>query len=71
VPAAVSLLGVLPLLGAGPAGVGLGVGLMPVIGELVRHLLYGAALGTTYPVLLLARRPAAVHAPLPVVLPAS
>ena len=52
-----SLLVVLPLLGAGPLGLGLQAGLVPAAGELVRHLLYGAALGLAYPVLLMARRP--------------
>jgi membrane protein DedA with SNARE-associated domain len=56
-PTGVSLLVVLPLLGAGPLGLGLQAGLVPAAGELVRHLLYGAALGLAYPVLLLARRP--------------
>ena len=56
-PTAVSWFVVLPLLGAGPLGLGLGAGLVPAAGELVRHLLYGAALGLAYPMLLLARRP--------------
>ena len=56
-PTCASLLVVLPLLGAGPLGLGLQAGLVPAAGELVRHLLYGAALGLAYPVLLLARRP--------------
>jgi membrane protein DedA with SNARE-associated domain len=55
-PAAVSWLVILPLLGAGPFGLGLRAGLMPAAGELVRHLLYGVALGLAYPVLVLARR---------------
>jgi membrane protein DedA with SNARE-associated domain len=59
-PAAVSLLLVLPLLGAGLLGLGLGAGLVPAAGEVIRHLLYGAALGLAYPVLLLARRPGTV-----------
>jgi membrane protein DedA with SNARE-associated domain len=56
-PTLVSLLVVLPLLGAGPLGLGLGLGLVPAAGEATRHLLYGAALGLAYPMLLLARRP--------------
>jgi membrane protein DedA with SNARE-associated domain len=56
-PTVVSWFVVLPLLGAGPLGLGLGAGLIPAVGELVRHLLYGAALGLAYPMLLLARRP--------------
>ncbi len=47
----------LPLLGAGAFGLRLEAGLLPAAGELVRHLLYGAALGLAYPMLLLARRP--------------
>ena len=56
-PTLVSWFVVLPLLGAGPLGLGLGAGLVPAAGELVRHLVYGAALGLAYPMLLLARRP--------------
>ncbi len=56
-PTAVSWLVVLPLLGAGPLGLGLDAGFVPAAGEAVRHLLYGVALGEAYPVLLLARRP--------------
>ena len=43
-PTVTSWLVVLPALGAGPLGLGLGAGLVPAAGELVRHLLYGAAL---------------------------
>lgn len=57
-PTLVSWLVVLPVLGAGPLGLGLADGWVPALGELVRHLAYGAALGIAYPVLLLARRPA-------------
>jgi hypothetical protein len=57
VPAAVSWLVMLPLLGVGPLGLGLRAGLLPAAGELVRHLLYGVALGLAYPVLLVARCP--------------
>jgi hypothetical protein len=60
-PVAVSLLVVLPLLGAGPLGPGLGAGALPALGELARHLVYGAALGLAYPVALLARPPPPVH----------
>ena len=56
-PTFVSWFVVLPLLGAGPLGLGLGAGLVPAAGELLRHLVYGAALGLAYPMLLLARRP--------------
>jgi hypothetical protein len=55
-PTAASWLVVLPVLGAGPLGLGLGAGLVPAAGELLRHLIYGAALGLAYPMLLLARR---------------
>ena len=60
-PTASSWFGVLPVLGAGPLGLGLEAGLVPAAGELLRHVLYGAALGLAYPVLLLARRPAAIR----------
>ena len=56
-PTLVTWFVVLPLLGAGPLGLGLGAGLVPAAGELLRHLVYGAALGLAYPMLLLARRP--------------
>jgi hypothetical protein len=55
VPTGVSCLVVLPLLGAGPLGLWLDVGLVLVASELVRHAVYGVALGLTYPILLLAR----------------
>ncbi len=57
VPTAGSWLVVLPLLGAGPLGLWIDVGPMVAGGELVRHVVYGAALGLTYPMLLLARGP--------------
>jgi membrane-associated protein len=56
-PTLVSWFAVLPVLGAGPLGLGLGAGLVPAAGELLRHLVYGAALGLAYPMLLLARHP--------------
>jgi membrane protein DedA with SNARE-associated domain len=62
VPTAVAWLVVLPGLGAGPFGLGLGAGLVPAAGELVRHLLYGTALGLVYPMLVLARRPRDIRA---------
>ena len=58
VPTAISWLVILPLVGAGPLGFWLDVGLVLAVGELVRHAVYGAALGIAYPVLLLARPPA-------------
>jgi len=60
-PTLVSWLVVLPLLGAGPLGLALGAGLLPAAGELLRHLVYGAALGLAYPMLLLARLPWAIR----------
>jgi hypothetical protein len=48
-PLAVSLLVVLPLVDAGPAGLGLGAGLVPAAGETIRHLAFGLVLGTLYP----------------------
>ena len=56
-PTLVSWFAVLPALGAGPLGLGLGAGIVPAAGELLRHLVYGAALGLAYPMLLLARHP--------------
>jgi membrane protein DedA with SNARE-associated domain len=47
----------LPLLGAGPFGLGLGAGWLPVAGELVRHAVFGAALGTLYRLTRWARQP--------------
>ena len=56
-PLAVSLLVVLPLLGAGPLGLGLGAGLLPLAGELLRNALFGVGLGASYALLLSVRRP--------------
>jgi hypothetical protein len=44
-PALASLVVLLPLLGAGPFGVALGAGPLPVIGNLLLHLVYGTTLG--------------------------
>ena len=58
-PSAVSLLVVLPLLGAGPLGLGLGAGLVPLAGEVLRNALFGVALAASYSLLRVARqRPA-------------
>ncbi|HEV8636574.1 MAG TPA: DUF6789 family protein [Chloroflexota bacterium] len=38
----------LPALGGGPFGLGLGAGLLPAVGNLVAHVVYGAALGAVY-----------------------
>jgi len=51
VPLACSLLVVLPLAGGGLLGLGLGVGSLPVFGELVRSLAYGLSLGKSYSVM--------------------
>jgi membrane-associated protein len=55
-PLAVSLLVLMPLLGAGPFGFGLGAGFLPLAGELFRHALFGVGLGTSYSLLRLARQ---------------
>jgi len=48
IPALVSLVVVLPMLGAGPFGLGLGAGPLPAIGNLLLHGVYGAILGVVY-----------------------
>ena len=48
VPAAISLVVVLPLLGGGLFGLQLGAGPLPLIGNLLLHALYGIALGVLY-----------------------
>jgi membrane protein DedA with SNARE-associated domain len=55
-PLAFSLLVVLPLLGAGPLGLGLGMGVVPLAGETVRHVLYSLALSTSFTLLSRTRR---------------
>src|SRR6266540_1486359 len=55
-PLAFSLLVVLPAAGAGPLGLKLEIGAIPALGDLLRHLAYGAVLGVTYS--SLARHPA-------------
>jgi membrane protein DedA with SNARE-associated domain len=55
VPFAFSVLVILPLMGAGVAGWSLGAGPIPLLGELVRHLIYGLALSTSYTLLSRAR----------------
>jgi hypothetical protein len=47
-PAAVSLFGVLPLLGGGLLGLELGAGPLPLVGNVLLHLLYGATLGLLF-----------------------
>jgi hypothetical protein len=58
-PLAVSALVVMPVLGAGPLGLGLGAGLIPLAGELFRNALYGVGLALAYALLRVARRPPA------------
>jgi membrane protein DedA with SNARE-associated domain len=55
VPTVFSWLVVFPLLGAGPLGLRLDVGQVLLVSELARHVVYGLALGLSYPMLLLAR----------------
>ena len=55
VPLAFSLFVVLPALGAGVAGWNLGAGPIPLLGEIVRHAIYGWALSTSYTLLSRAR----------------
>jgi membrane protein DedA with SNARE-associated domain len=55
VPLLVSVLVAMPALGAGPLGLGLGAGLMPLLGELFRNALYGVGLALAYSLLRVAR----------------
>jgi hypothetical protein len=57
-PTAASALALLPLLGGGPLGLGLGAGLWPLAGEAARNALFGLGLGVLYPLLQEARAPA-------------
>ena len=58
-PLAFSVLVVLPVLGAGPLGLGLEAGLIPLVGEALRNALYGVGLAASYSLLRIARqRPA-------------
>ena len=54
-PLGFSLFGLLPLLGMGVAGFGLGWGLLPLLGEVVRVGLFAFALSTSYTLLSRAR----------------
>ena len=56
-PLALSLFVILPVLGAGVAGLSLGAGYVPLAGEILRNTIYGWALSTAYTVLSQARRP--------------
>jgi len=55
-PFGFSMLVMLPLLGAGPFGLALGMGPAPLLGELFRHALFGVGLGLSYSLLRLARQ---------------
>jgi membrane protein DedA with SNARE-associated domain len=58
-PLSFSVLVVLPGLGAGPLGLGLGAGLVPFAGEMFRNVLFGVGLAASYSLLRVARqRPA-------------
>ncbi|HEY7067036.1 MAG TPA: DedA family protein [Chloroflexota bacterium] len=70
-PLAFSLWVVLPALGAGVGGLALGVGLVPLAGEVLRHGIYGWALGTSYTLLTRARAGPRRAAPAPREQPAS
>jgi hypothetical protein len=48
VPWLFSLVVFMPLVGGGPLGLGLGAGPLPILGNLILHLVYGAALGTVW-----------------------
>ncbi|MGH8904101.1 MAG: DUF6789 family protein [Egibacteraceae bacterium] len=48
VPWMLSLLVFLPAVGGGPLGLRLGAGPLPILGNLILHLVYGAALGQLY-----------------------
>lgn len=55
-PLAFSVLVLMPFLGAGPLGLGLGAGLLPFAGEVVRNALFGVGLAASYSLLRLARQ---------------
>jgi hypothetical protein len=48
-PGILSLVVFLPALGGGVLGLGLGAGPLPIVGNLVVHLVYGVTLGALYP----------------------
>jgi membrane protein DedA with SNARE-associated domain len=56
-PLAFSVFVLLPALGGGPLGLGLGAGPVPLLGEVFRHALFGLGLGAWYALLLGAREP--------------
>jgi len=58
-PLLISTLVVMPALGAGPLGLGMGAALMALAGEFFRNALYGVGLALAYSLLRVARgRPA-------------
>jgi hypothetical protein len=48
IPWVLSLVVFLPLMGGGILGLGIGAGPLPILGNLILHLIYGAVLGETY-----------------------
>jgi len=48
IPWVLSLIIFLPLMGGGPLGMNIGAGPLPIIGNLILHLVYGAVLGGAY-----------------------
>jgi hypothetical protein len=52
VPWLLSVVAVLPLLGGGFLGASIGAGPLPILGNLVLHLVYGAVLGSVYAIAL-------------------
>lgn len=48
IPWLLSLVVFLPLMGGGLFGIDVGAGVLPILGNLVLHLVYGAVLGLTY-----------------------
>jgi membrane protein DedA with SNARE-associated domain len=65
VPLSFSALVLLPALGAGPLGLHLEAGLVPLGGEALRNVLYGVGLATSYSLLRVARQRPARAAPEP------
>lgn len=51
-PGVLSVVAVLPVLGGGFLGLDLGAGPLPILGNLVLHLVYGAVLGSVYAIAL-------------------
>jgi membrane protein DedA with SNARE-associated domain len=54
-PLAISALVLMPVLGAGPLGLGLGAGLLPIAGEACRSALFGVGLADSYSLMRVAR----------------